>query len=139
KTSNRRHTLLVTDRDPLAIPAGRTPLLDSKQRSIWKPAPFGLDERGRRVLLTLLWISVLVGAQPRKGKTFAARLLALYAALDPYVRISVVDGKDSPDWNKFRLIAYHFIHGIVPHRDGDPVAQLIDALAEIKRHIADTN
>ena len=139
KTSHRRHTLWVADRDPLAIPAGRTPLLDGKRRSIWQPAPFGLDERGRKVTLLLLWISILVGAQPRKGKTFSGRLLALHAALDPSVRLSVVDGKNSPDWNAFRKIAYHFIHGIVPSRDGDPVAQLIAALAEIKRHIQDTN
>ena len=133
KTSHRRHTLWVADRDPLAIPAGRTPLLDGKRRSIWQPAPFGLDERGRKVTLLLLWISILVGAQPRKGKTFSGRLLALYAALDPSVRLSVVDGKNSPDWNAFRKIAYHFIHGIVPSRDGDPVAQLIAALTEIKQ------
>jgi S-DNA-T family DNA segregation ATPase FtsK/SpoIIIE len=139
KTSHRRHRLWVADRDPLAIPAGHTPLLDCKQRSIWQPAPFGLDERGRKVTLLLLWISILIGAQPRKGKTFAGRLLALYAALDPSVRISVVDGKDSPDWNGFKAIAYHFIHGDVPNRDGDPVAQLIEALGEIKRHITETN
>ena len=139
KSSHRRHALWVADRDPLAIPAGRTPLLDLKRRSIWQPAPFGLDERGRKVTLLLLWISVLVGAQPRKGKTFSGRLLALYAALDPYVRLSIVDGKNSPDWNAFRKIAYHFVHGIVPSRDGDPVAQLIIALAEIKAHIVAAN
>jgi DNA segregation ATPase FtsK/SpoIIIE, S-DNA-T family len=139
KSSHRRYTLWVADRDPLAIPAGRTPLLDGKRRSIWQPAPFGLDERGRKVTLLLLWISILIGAQPRKGKTFSGRLLALYAALDPFVRMSVVDGKNSPDWNAFRKIAYHFIHGIVPSRDGDPVEQLIAALSEIKRHIQDTN
>jgi S-DNA-T family DNA segregation ATPase FtsK/SpoIIIE len=139
KTSHRRHTLWVADRDPLAIPAGRTPLLDCKPRSIWHPAPVGLDERGRPVTLLLLWISILIGAQPRKGKTFAGRLLALYAALDASVRISVVDGKNSPDWTGFKQIAYHYIHGIVPNGDGDPVAKLLDALAEIKRHIIDVN
>jgi DNA segregation ATPase FtsK/SpoIIIE, S-DNA-T family len=139
KSSHRRHMLWVADRDPLAVKAGRTPLLDGKPRSIWQPAPLGLDERGRKVTLLLLWVSILIGAQPRKGKTFTGRLLALYAALDPYVRLSVVDGKNSPDWNAFRKIAYHFIHGIVPSRDGDPVEQLIAALAEIKRHIQDTN
>jgi S-DNA-T family DNA segregation ATPase FtsK/SpoIIIE len=139
KTSHRRHTLWVADRDPLAIPAGRTPLLDCKRRSIWQPAPLGLDERGRKVTLLLLWISILIGAQPRKGKTFTGRLLALFGALDPTVRQSFIDGKNSPDWNAFRLIAYHFIHGIVPDRDGDPVKQLLDALAEIKAHILDTN
>jgi S-DNA-T family DNA segregation ATPase FtsK/SpoIIIE len=139
KTSHRRHTLWVADRDPLAIPAGRTPLLDCKPRSIWRAAPVGLDERGRPVTLLLLWISILIGAQPRKGKTFAGRLLALYAALDASVRISIVDGKNSPDWTGFKQIAYHYIRGIVPNGDGDPVAQLKDALAEIKRHIIDTN
>jgi len=139
RDSERRHTLYITDRDPLAIPAGRTPLLDGKRRSIWQPAPLGLDERGRLVTLLLLWNSILIGAQPRKGKTFTGRLLALYAALDPTVRMSVVDGKDSPDWNGFRKIAYHFIHGIVPGRDGDPIRQFIAALTEIKAHIIATN
>ncbi|WP_207943749.1 hypothetical protein [Actinomadura sp. KC345] len=138
-TSHRRHTLTVMDRDPLALPAGKTPLLDCKRRNIWNPAPFGLDEHGRKVTLGLLWISILVGAQPRKGKTFAARLLALYAALDPSVRLSVVDGKNSPDWNKFAMVAYHFIRGTVPNRAGDPVRQLIAALAEIKTHIIEVN
>ncbi|MEV0592461.1 hypothetical protein [Nonomuraea cavernae] len=138
-TSNRRHMLFVADRDPLAVPAGRTPLLDGKPRNIWQPAPFGLDERGRKVELLLLWISILVGAQPRKGKTFAARLLALYAAMDPYVRLTVVDGKDSPDWRKFALIAHRIIFGTMPNRDGDPVEMLLDALREIKAHIQQVN
>ena len=139
KKSHRRHTMWVADQDPLAVPAGRTPLLDCKRRSVWAPAPFGLDERGRKVTLLLLWISILIGAQPRKGKTFSGRLLALYAALDPTVRQSIVDGKNSPDWTAFRQIAYHYIHGIVPGRDGDPIEQLISALSEIKAHILSTN
>ena len=86
KQSERRHTLRVLDTDPLAEPAGRTPLLDLKQRSIWRKFPFGLDQFGRRVAFCLLWISLLIGAQPRRGKTFAGRTLALFAALDPYVQ-----------------------------------------------------
>jgi DNA segregation ATPase FtsK/SpoIIIE, S-DNA-T family len=139
RTSTRRHLLFVADQDPLAIPAGRTPLLDLKPRDIWKPAPFGLDERGRKVSLLLLWISILVGAQPRKGKTFAARALALYAALDPYVKLTVVDGKNSPDWRKFALVAHRIIFGTAMTRDGDPVDLLLDALREIKQHIQDVN
>ena len=83
-TSYRRHTLWVADRDPLAVPVGRTPLLACKQTDIWRPAPLGLDERGQLVTVPLMWNSLLVSALPRAGKTFAARLLALYAALDPY-------------------------------------------------------
>jgi S-DNA-T family DNA segregation ATPase FtsK/SpoIIIE len=139
KTSNRRHTLFVADKNPLAIPAGRTPLLDCKPRDIWTPALFGLDERGRKVLIDLMWKSILVGAQPRKGKTFSARLLALHAALDPYVLIDIVDGKNSPDWQMFRLVANSLILGTHPSRDGDPIEQLLYLLRDIKRDIQSRN
>jgi S-DNA-T family DNA segregation ATPase FtsK/SpoIIIE len=79
KQSERRHTLRVLDADPLAEPAGRTPLLDCKQRSIWRDVPFGLDQFGRKVAFCLLWMSLLIGAQPRRGKTFTGRLIALFA------------------------------------------------------------
>lgn len=137
--SERRIILWIADTDPLALPAGPTPLLNLKRRSIWKAAPFGLDERGRLVAILLLWTSILVGAQPRKGKTFSARLLALYASLDPYVKITIIDGKASPDWVNFRLVAHRIIFGTHPTRDGDPVEQVLDALREIKAHIQQAN
>lgn len=140
KTSSRRHTLFVTDRDPLAVAVGRTDLLNGKVRSIWRPVRFGKDERGNLVELALMWVSVLVGAQPRKGKTFAARLIALHAALDPYVRIVVVDGKNSPDWMKFRLVAHRIIFGTHPNpNDPDPVANLVAVLDEVLAHIDRVN
>lgn len=138
-SSVRRHKLFVADRDPLAIPAGRTDLLDLKPRDIWAPVRLGLDERGARVEFCLMWLAVLVGAQPRKGKTFAARLLALHAALDPYVRLFVVDGKNSPDWRRFSLIAHRIIFGTHPNAAGDPVEQLVEALRELKAHIIGVN
>lgn len=140
QTSHRRHMLFVADRDPLTLPAGRSPLLDCKPRDIWTAAPMGLDERGRKVELLLMWISVLIGAQPRKGKTFATRLLALFAALDPFVRLVVVDGKMSADWDKFRLVAHRYVCGVVPNsRDNDPVTHLLGVLKEIKAHIERVN
>ncbi|MFF3867325.1 cell division protein FtsK [Micromonospora sp. NPDC001898] len=140
KSSNRRHMLFVADRDPLAVPVGRTPLLDCKPRTIWRPVKFGKDERDRLVELMLMWTSVLVGAQPRKGKTFSARLLALHAALDPWVKLIVVDGKNSPDWDKFRLVAHRIVFGTHPNpRDNDPVEHLLAALREILKHIDRVN
>ncbi|TDD75800.1 cell division protein FtsK [Actinomadura rubrisoli] len=136
-TSHRRHTLWVANRDPLAVPVGRTPLLRCKPTDIWEPAPVGLDERGRAVTVPLLWNSTMVGAQPRQGKTFFARLLALYAALDPYVRLSVFDASGKPDWRKFALVAHQFSSGLVMTRDGDPVEILIEALRELKADVQD--
>jgi S-DNA-T family DNA segregation ATPase FtsK/SpoIIIE len=140
RTSNRRHLLYVSDQDQLAIPAGRTPLLRCKPTDVWQPAPFGLDQRSNLVTLLLMWHSVLVGAQPRKGKTFSARALALYAACDPYVRVIVADGKNSPDWTAFRLIAHMAIFGTVPNsRDRDPVGHLLAALRYLKKHVENVN
>lgn len=139
KQSERRHTLRVLDTDPLAEPAGRTPLLDCKQRSIWRKAPFGLDQFGRKVAFCLLWTSLLIGAQPRRGKTFAGRLLALFAALDPFVDITLIDGKASKDWQPLRMVAHRFIQGTHPTREGDPVQRALDALYEIDRHIVHVN
>lgn len=138
-SSTRRHELYIAYRNPLAIPAGRTPLLDCKPRNIWREAPFGLDERGAKVTIPLMWISILVGAQPRKGKTFSARLLALFAALDPYVKLTVIDGKNSPDWRRFSLVAHRIVFGTTINRDGDPVDMLLDALRELKDHIQQVN
>lgn len=134
-TSHRRHVLWVADRDPLAVPVGRTPLLACRPADIWKPVPFGLDERGQLVTVPLLWNSVLVSALPRAGKTFAARALALYAALDPYVKLDVFDFKGSPDWRKFALVANSYGFGLAPTRDGLPLDIFADTLEALKRDV----
>jgi hypothetical protein len=136
-TSTRRHRLWVADRDPLAVPVGRTPLLACKQTDIWRPAPLGLDERGQLVTVPLMWNSMLISALPRAGKTFSARLLALYAALDPYVKLSVFDAKGSPDWRKFALIADSCAFGLTPTKAGLPVEILVDTLQEIRHDVED--
>lgn len=136
-TSHRRHVLWVADRDPLAVPVGRTPLLNGKATDIWKPAALGLDERGQLVTVPLMWHSVLVSALPRAGKTFSARLLALHAALDPHVKLSVFDAKGSPDWRKFALIAHSCAFGLTPTRHGLPGDILLAELEDIRRDVED--
>jgi hypothetical protein len=136
-TSYRRHTLWVADRDPLALPVGRTPLLACRQTDIWRPAPLGLDERGALVEVLLMWASVLIGALPRQGKTFAARLLALFAALDPFVKLDVFDAKGSPDWRKFALVADSCAFGLTPTRQGLPPEIFLRTLENVKADVQD--
>ncbi|MFI1993217.1 hypothetical protein [Actinoplanes sp. NPDC020271] len=99
--------------------------------------PFGLDERGNKVEISLLWTSFLIGAQPRQGKTFAARLLGLYGALDPYVKLTVFDGGGKPDWRKFALVADRYAFGLAMTRDGDPAEIVLEGLREIKADVQD--
>ena len=134
-TSHRRHLLWVADRDPLAVPVGRTPLLACKPCDIWKAAPLGLDERGQLVALPMMWVSILVSALPRSGKTFAARSLALFAALDPYCRLDVFDFKGSPDWRKFALVADRCAFGLTVSRHGDPLQIFGDTLEALKADV----
>ena len=136
-TSYRRHTLWVADRDPLAVPVGRTPLLACRQTDIWREAPVGLDERGQLVEVLLMWVSVLIGALPRQGKTFVARLLALFCALDPFVKLDVFDAKGSPDWRKFALVADSCAFGLTPTREGLPPEIFLNTLENLKRDVQD--
>lgn len=140
RTAERRHMLFVADRDPLAIPAGRTDMLDCKPRNIWRPIRLGRDERDRLVTLSLLWNSILIGAMPRRGKTFFVRLILLYCALDPWVKILGADGKKSSDYDKLRLVAHRWVIGDAPNpRDNDPLKHLEDMLDEVLAHIAKVN
>ncbi|MFE6833429.1 cell division protein FtsK [Streptomyces sp. NPDC057705] len=136
-TSSRRVSMWVANRDPLAVPTGRTPLLGADRVDFWKPFPWGLDERGTVVEISMLWLSLLVGAVPRQGKTFSARTIALAAALDPYVRLYVFDGKASPDWRKFAMVAHRVGFGTVPQGGVDPVMHLVNSLQELKADVED--
>jgi S-DNA-T family DNA segregation ATPase FtsK/SpoIIIE len=135
--SHRRHHLWVAYRDPLAAPAGPTPLLACKPTDIWKPAPLGPDERGKLVELLMMWASIMVGGLPRHGKTFVARLLALYAALDPYVHLDVFDPSAKPDWRKFALVADTCAFGLTPTRDGNPAEMLLALTERMKKDVQD--
>ncbi|MET7715869.1 cell division protein FtsK [Streptomyces sp. NPDC005407] len=136
-SSERRVSMWIADRDPLAVPSGRTPLLGATRVDFWQPFPWGVDERGNPVMASMLWLSLLVGAVPRQGKTFSARTIALAAALDPYVRLILFDGKASPDWRSFTKVAHRIGFGIVPRNGFDPVEHLVAALMELKADVED--
>jgi S-DNA-T family DNA segregation ATPase FtsK/SpoIIIE len=101
----------VADEDPYAGPPLRTPLLDLEWWDAWRPVPFGRDARNRRIDLPLVWTSLLVGAIPRQGKTFATRLAAAGLILDPYTRLYVFDGKGGKDWEAAEHVAYRYVCG----------------------------
>lgn len=50
--SARRVALWVADEDPLAVPAGPSPLIRASRVDFWRPFPFGVDERGVEVTLS---------------------------------------------------------------------------------------
>ncbi|MCP2331168.1 FtsK/SpoIIIE domain-containing protein [Actinoalloteichus caeruleus] len=122
-----RVALWVADRDPYSTPPTRTPLVDAEQWDVWRPVPFGRDPQGSRVDLPLVWTSLLIGAIPRQGKTFAARLAVAGAVLDPHARLYVADFKAGKDWDAAGQVAHRFLAG----DDTDDVFALLGWLIEL--------
>ena len=103
--------LYVGDRPLSQMAPVPYPLLTSGSTSMFKPLPFGTDQRGRPVTVTLMFAAMAVGAQPRMGKTFSVRLLALGAALDVTCELHIYDGKGMGDYVMFEPIAHWFGSG----------------------------
>lgn len=100
--------------DPYAAKPARWPLLDEAEWDFWRAFPFGLDPRSRAVAVSMLWTHLLIGSIPRIGKSFAARLVTCAAALDPYVRLVVFDGKGGTDWKALSRVAWRWGKGVRP-------------------------
>ncbi len=120
------------DADPYATPPLRTPLLDVTCWDAWRPVPFGRDARDRRIALPLVWTSLLVGAIPRQGKTFAARLAAAGLILDPHTRLYVADFKAGKDWDAAAHVAHRFMSGDEPAHVLSLAAWLVELVTEVQ-------
>lgn len=137
--SARRVHLWTCEVDPLSVSAGPSELINLASVNFWEPWPFGKNERGDTVELCALWAAMLIGAIPRRGKTFVARLVGLAAALDPHVRLMVFDQKGSPNWTSFEHVADRIFYGDRPDPETGihPLGALLDTandlLAEVDR------
>ena len=128
--------LWVADEDPYAGPPLRFPLLDVDRWDAWRAVPFGRDARNRKVDLQLVWTSLLVGAIPRQGKTFAARLPAAGLILDPHTRLYVFDGKGGKDWEAAQSVAHRFICGDESEHVEAVRDHLVELVAEVQARFA---
>lgn len=92
-----RLRLWVGDQDMSQAKTGAWSLAKSGRADIFKPLPFGQDQRGRAVSFLLMFANLLIGAMPRQGKTFALRIVLLAAALDPTVQLRIFELKGTGD------------------------------------------
>ncbi|WP_245614013.1 FtsK/SpoIIIE domain-containing protein [Actinokineospora inagensis] len=127
-----RVAMWVADADPYATPPVRTPLVDAAKWDAWQPVPFGRDARDRRIDLPLVWTSLLIGAIPRQGKTFAARLAAAGLVLDPHTRLYVADFKAGKDWDASAQVAHRFMSGDDTEHILTLVGWLIELVSEVQ-------
>jgi hypothetical protein len=91
-----------------------------------------IQGRSRRLDLPLVWTSLLVGAIPRQGKTFAARLAAAGLVLDPFTRLYVADFKAGKDWDAAGAVAHRFMSGDEPEHVLALVGWLVELVCEVQ-------
>lgn len=134
-----RVSMWVADGDPYLLdgePQNNSPLLKLDAFSVWEPIPFGRDARSNRIDLPIIWQSMFFGGLPRRGKTFAQRLLTAAGVLDPWVRHYVADGKGGADWMPMRAIAHRLVMGAEDDAILALKAMLKELLAEMERRFA---
>lgn len=91
---NARHARVSLIRnEPLSAPSPTWPHQQAERLSLWDPIPVGVDEDGAPVTLSLPEHNVLLGGEPGAGKSAALSLLVATAALDPGVKLHLLDGK----------------------------------------------
>jgi hypothetical protein len=117
----------VVRRDPLhGAPPLAWPWLEARRCSLWQPVPVGVDEDGHWVTITLPERHVLVGGEPGAGKSGAMALLLAAAALDPSVRLVLLDGK---------LVELACWAGLADRSVGPDLAEAVAVLAEVQAEL----
>ncbi len=74
----------------------RTPRGTSAARgtySIYEPVPFGIDENGRQVAVTLMYRNLLAGGEPGAGKSSLLNTIIAHLSLCTDARLWLLDGK----------------------------------------------
>lgn len=122
-----RLVLWVGDQDLAKAKQPRCPLLSGKSTSAFEPLPFGTDQRGRAVNLTLIEGNMLIGAMPGMGKTFSLRTLLLGLALDPLTELRVFELKGSGDLAPLEKVAHRYASG----QDDGSIEQCLISLREV--------
>nr|WP_285734398.1 cell division protein FtsK [Kitasatospora phosalacinea] len=121
-----RMILWVGDQDMAKAKMPAWPLANSGTVDLFDPVPFATDQRGNWVTATLMFISGIIGAVPRMGKTFLLRLLLLIAALDPRAELHTYDLKGTGDLDPVGNQVSH------RHRAGDDEEDIEYAIADMR-------
>lgn len=128
-----RLVLWVGDQDMARARQAPWPLLKSGAASLFEPVPFGTDQRGRKVTMTLMYANVLIGAMPGAGKTFAIKPLLLAGCLDVDARLRVFELKGTGDLRFAERVAHNYGQGPDDATIERCVAALRELYAELER------
>ncbi len=80
--------------------------------SIFEPISFGADQRQRPISTVLFERNWLIGGMPGSGKSYAARALALAAAMDSTTEFRIAEFKGTGDFMDFEPISADYVCGV---------------------------
>jgi hypothetical protein len=123
-----RLVLWVGDQDMSKARQPAFPLAKHGTVDLFKPVPFGTDQRGRPVKVTLMFTAAVTGSIPRMGKTFLLRLLALIAGLDPRAALYLFDLKGTGDLPPLEPVAHRYRAG----EEDEDIAYGLAAMRELQ-------
>jgi DNA segregation ATPase FtsK/SpoIIIE, S-DNA-T family len=126
-----RLVLFVSDVDMAQAAPKPWVLAKGGAADLFKPVPFGTDQRGRAVGIDLMYSNVLIGAMPGAGKTFALRVPLCAAALDPTAELRVFELKGSGDLSTLEAVAHHYASG----PDDETIEQTVTSLREVYKDL----
>lgn len=128
-----RLILFVSDKDLARSTPIPWPLAKAGRVNLFRPFPFGTDPRGRKVTLTLMFASMIIGSIPRMGKTFLLRLVMLAAALDVRARLYGFDLKGTGDLAPLEPVCHRYRAGEEDEDIEYAVAAMREIHAELRR------
>jgi len=115
ENERKRHpgalNLFVGDEDMSQAEQPAWPLAKRGAVDMFSPVPFATDQRGRPITIVLMFVSIIIGAIPRMGKTFILRLILLICALDVRAEEHVYDFKGTGDLAPLRQVAHRYRAG----------------------------
>nr|WP_197972839.1 cell division protein FtsK [Streptomyces gossypiisoli] len=126
-----RMMLWVGDRPLNKVPKPAWPLAKTGTASLFKPLPFGTDQRGRNVDINLMYDNMLIGAMPGMGKTFSLRTALLAAALDVLAELLVWELKGTGDLDPCKRVAADYGSGA----DDDTAAATLDSIRYVYKDL----
>ena len=109
------------------------PLAKRGAVNMFKAVPFATDQRGRPIVVTLMFVSIIIGSIPRMGKTFLLRLLLLICALDVRAELHAYDLKGTGDLAPLRPVAHRYRAGDEPEDIGYLIADYRALRTEMRR------
>ncbi len=107
------------------------PLAHGGKVSLFRPVPFGTDQRGKPVTVLLMFANLLIGSIPRMGKTVAMRVVMLAAALDVLAELHIHELKGTGDLEPLARVAHAYGSGA----DDDTIRRCLEDLRKVYREL----